>query len=80
MAIIALLVAMVVGGLAGLVTGLLNTKLKIAPILAGILTMTGLYSINMFIMGIGSGPRPQKCFVLYPNIIYLIYPIPTVEL
>ncbi len=55
MAIIALFVAMVVGGLAGLVTGLLNTKLKIAPILAGILTMTGLYSINMFIMGIGSG-------------------------
>ena len=32
MAIIALLVAMVLGGLAGLVTGLLNTKLKIAPI------------------------------------------------
>lgn len=55
MAIIALLVAMVLGGLAGLVTGLLNTKLKIAPILAGILTMTGLYSINMLIMGIGTG-------------------------
>ncbi|MDE7191570.1 MAG: ABC transporter permease [Clostridia bacterium] len=54
-AIIAMLLATIVGGLAGLVTGLLNTKLKIAPILAGILTMTGLYSINMLIMGIGSG-------------------------
>ena len=50
--VIGLLVAMIAGGLAGLVTGLLNTKLKIAPILSGILTMTGLYSINMIIMGL----------------------------
>ncbi len=55
MAVVALLVAMILGGLAGLITGLLNTKLKIAPILSGILTMTGLYSINMLIMGLGSG-------------------------
>lgn len=53
--IVALLIAMILGGLAGLVTGLLNTKLKIAPILSGILTMTGLYSINMLIMGLGTG-------------------------
>ncbi len=55
MSIVALIVAMLLGGLAGLVTGILNTKFKIAPILSGILTMTGLYSINMVIMGIGSG-------------------------
>ena len=54
-AILAMLIATIMGGLAGLVTGLLNTKLKIAPILAGILTMTGLYSVNMLIMGLGSG-------------------------
>lgn len=54
-AIVAMLLATIMGGLAGLVTGLLNTKLKIAPILAGILTMTGLYSVNMLIMGLGSG-------------------------
>ena len=42
----------VLGGmLAGIVTGILNTKLKIHAILAGILTMTGLYSINLFVMG-----------------------------
>lgn len=39
------------GALSGLVTGLLNTKLKIPPILAGILVMIGLYSINIRIMG-----------------------------
>lgn len=39
------------GGIAGIVTGILHTKLKIHAILAGILTMTGLYSINLMIMG-----------------------------
>lgn len=39
-----------VGLFAGLCTGLLHTKLKIHEILAGILTMTGLYSINLMIM------------------------------
>jgi len=38
------------GGIAGIVTGILHTKLKIHAILAGILTMTGLYSINLMIM------------------------------
>lgn len=41
-----------IGGMfAGIVTGILHTKLKIHAILAGILTMTGLYSINLFLMG-----------------------------
>ncbi|MEG0014272.1 MAG: ABC transporter permease [Cellulosilyticaceae bacterium] len=39
------------GGLAGVVTAILQTKLKVQPILAGILTMTGLYSINIMVMG-----------------------------
>ena len=38
------------GAIAGTVTGLLNTKLKILPILAGILSMISLYSINLRIM------------------------------
>jgi putative ABC transport system permease protein len=38
------------GAVAGTVTGLLNTKLKIPPILAGILSMISLYSINLRIM------------------------------
>lgn len=47
----ALFCAFFAGAAAGLVTSLLQTKLKITPILAGILTMTGLYSINLRIMG-----------------------------
>lgn len=39
------------GALAGLVSGILHTKLKIPDLLTGILTMTGLYSVNLFIMG-----------------------------
>lgn len=39
------------GVIAGVVTGLLITKLKITPLLSGILTMTGLYSVNLMIMG-----------------------------
>ena len=48
---LALLISGISGCVAGFVTGFLNTKLKIAPILAGILTMIALYSINIRIMG-----------------------------
>jgi putative ABC transport system permease protein len=44
-------VATLAGMLAGMVTALLNTKLKILNLLAGILTMIALYSINLRIMG-----------------------------
>ena len=40
-----------VGLLAGIVTGILYTKLKIPAILAGILTMIALYSVNLHVMG-----------------------------
>lgn len=46
-----LVLAMVGGGVGGAVTGLLQTKCKIQSLLAGILTMTALYSINLKILG-----------------------------
>jgi putative ABC transport system permease protein len=49
--VVATLVAPFAGALAGLVTGTLHTKFSIPPLLAGILTMIGLYSINLRIMG-----------------------------
>lgn len=49
--IFAIIIAFIAGMLAGLVSGLLHTKLKIPALLAGIITMTGLYSINSRIMG-----------------------------
>lgn len=39
------------GGLAGLLAGWIHTKLNIAPLLTGILLQTGLYSINLHVMG-----------------------------
>lgn len=46
-----LLLAIVAGAAAGATTGLLQTKLEIHPILAGIITMSSLYSINLYILG-----------------------------
>lgn len=48
---LATLAAFVAGALAGLVTSLLITKGKIPSLLAGILTMTGIYSIDLMVMG-----------------------------
>jgi len=48
--LVAMLASVMVGALAGCVTGILHTKFKIHHLLAGILTMTGLYSINLRIM------------------------------
>lgn len=47
----ALLAAFIMGMLAGVVTGVLHTKMKIPALLAGILTMIALYSVNLRIMG-----------------------------
>lgn len=47
----ALAVAAFAGMLAGVVTGFLHTKMKIPALLAGILTMIALYSVNLRIMG-----------------------------
>lgn len=48
---ITLFFSFLAGSLAGLATGILNTKLQIPGILAGILTMIALYSINIRVMG-----------------------------
>ena len=47
----AFVLAVLAGCVAGAVTGLLTTKLKIPALLSGILTMIGLYSINLRVMG-----------------------------
>jgi putative ABC transport system permease protein len=46
------------GGLAGALTGLIHTKLKINALLAGILVMTALYSVNLSIMVLCSADYP----------------------
>lgn len=49
-----ILFAIAAGALAGVITGFLQTKCGIHPILAGILTMSGLYTVNLCIMGSSS--------------------------
>ena len=56
----ALLMAVIAGMLAGLVTGLLHTACGIPAILAGILTQLALYSINLRIMAIGDEKATTK--------------------
>ena len=48
---VATLLAIPLGAAAGLITGILHTRFSITPLLSGILTMIGLYSINLRIMG-----------------------------
>ena len=52
--VLATLTAMVVGFIAGCMTGVLHTKGKINALLAGILMQIALYSINLRIMGLSS--------------------------
>jgi len=64
---LSLFVALLAGLVAGAVTGLLHTKLKIPAILSGILTMFGLYSINLRIMG-----QPNTSLVGNKSLIFMI--------
>lgn len=57
---IAMLCAMIAGGLCGLVTGLLHTVFDIPAILAGILTQLMLWSINLKIMGQANRPLSPR--------------------
>ena len=60
---IATIVAIITGSFAGMVTGYLNVKWDILGLLAGILTMTALYSINLRIM-----QRPNIAIMDEPTI------------
>jgi putative ABC transport system permease protein len=57
----------IAGALAGALTGLIHTKLKINALLAGILVMTALYSINLTILG-----RSNMPLLSMPNLFTII--------
>lgn len=67
---LAMVAAMVAGCLGGTVTALLTTKLKIPALLSGILTMIGLYSVNLMIMGKANVPllRTETIFTVTQDI------------
>lgn len=62
----ATLVAMLAGALAGVVTALLNIRLKILHLLASILTMIGLYTVNLRIMGKPNQPLLGEVTIFTP--------------
>ncbi len=70
--ILGLLAAVFAGSLAGFITAVLQTKLKVQPILAGIITMTALYSINLRVMGNRSNLpllREDTIFTLFSKLL-----------
>lgn len=66
---LATLLAMLAGAAAGIVTALLNVSLKIMALLASILMMIALYSINLRIMG-----RPNVPLIMEPTVFTVLQP------
>lgn len=68
---LALPAAMAAGACAGIVTALLQTKWGVPSILAGIITNTGLYTVNLAVMGFSSNVnmlRSATIFTAFPGI------------
>ena len=66
--VLGLFLAMIAGGCAGFVTAFLQTRLGVPSILAGIVTNTGLYTINLMVMGFSSNAsllKQETVFTLF---------------
>ncbi len=64
---LAIPISMAVGAAAGFITGALHVFLRITNLLSGILTMTGLYSINLMVMGKSNIPLLKESTIFNPN-------------
>ena len=68
--IMGLFLAILAGGCAGIVTALLQTRLGVPSIIAGIITNTGLYTINLMAMGWSSNVsliKQETIFTMFRN-------------
>jgi putative ABC transport system permease protein len=74
---IALLLAFLSGALAGVVTATIHNRFKIPGLLAGILTMTMLYSINIRIMGGRANVPLLRTTTLFTQMTHLFSRIPS---
>lgn len=70
--ILALVVATICGAIAGLITGMIHVKLKVTNLLAGIIVMTGLYSVNLRIMGKSNIPLFSVKHLFNGNMIPIV--------
>ena len=62
---LALPLAMLAGACAGIITALLQTKWGVPSILAGIITNTGLYTVNLAVMGFSSNVNMLKATTIF---------------
>ena len=62
---LALPAAMIAGACAGVITALLQTKWGVPSILAGIITNTGLYTVNLAVMGFSSNVNLLKATTIF---------------
>ena len=63
--ILALPAAMIAGAAAGSITALLQTKFKVPSILAGIITNTGLYTVNLAVMGFSANVNLMRTDTIF---------------
>ena len=68
----AIAVAVLGGGVAGLATSLIHTKLKVDGIIAGLLVTMALFSVNLFIMGRSNIAAPLSTFIFAPVNNFLV--------
>ena len=62
---LALPAAMAAGACAGIITAMLQTKWGVPSILAGIITNTGLYTVNLAVMGFSSNVNMLKATTIF---------------
>ncbi|MCI7574234.1 MAG: ABC transporter permease [Clostridiales bacterium] len=72
--ILALPAAMLAGATAGGITALLQTRFRIPSILAGIITNTGLYTVNLAVMGFSSNVNMLKTDTVFTLLRPLLGP------
>ena len=63
--LLAIPAAMLAGAAAGAITAFLQTKMRIPSILAGIITNTGLYTVNLAVMGFSSNVSMLKATTVF---------------
>ncbi len=64
--VLALVITLLSGAFAGILTGIIHTRLKVNALLSGILVMTALYSINLLIMGKSNIPLVAVSSIFTP--------------
>ncbi|MDD3339372.1 MAG: ABC transporter permease [Lachnospiraceae bacterium] len=67
-------ICFVAGGVVGIITGLIHVKLKVRDLLAGIIMMTGLYSVNLRIAGKANLPFYNQPTIFENDFLSALFP------